>query len=642
MHDLLSTVIGIALAAAQTTTAATGADAAEENPITTAGDAFGTSINGESIGLYQASNVRGFNPVDAGNVRLEGLYFDQQAAFTGRLVASSTIRVGPATLGDPFPAPTGIVDVRVRKPGARRAFRIAPQINHFGGTQLEMDAQLPLAGDRFGVAGGVGIYEHRHPEGGDASVRSAALMPRWQPVDGVEILPFWSLTDTRDLDIRPVILVDGPHLPPRISRHRFASQAWAVIDRTRFNYGVVGTAPVGHWTLRAGVFRSLEEPKRSFSIQFRDTAADGTAKRFVIANPAQRFASTSGEVRLSRALVSGPRTHLFHLSARAREQARRYGGSNRLALGPGRIGEHAPEPEPDFTFGPRTRDEVRQWTGSLAYEGRWAGIGEISLGLQKVDYRKQVTPPDGALPASEDDPWLYSASTAIHLGRGLTFYGNHAKGLEESPVAPEVAVNRDEAPPAVRTEQTDFGLRWQAPHNIQVIAGLFRIDKPYFSIDGAQVFRRLGEQRRQGFELSVSGEPLAGLTLVAGAMLMDPTVQIEQTETGGTGNRPIGSSRHHIMVNLDYRPPSLPAVSFDLSATRTGKQYANLDNSLSVSAATIVDLGARYRFTLGAARGTLRLQAFNLFNRYAWEVRGNNAFGYNSPRHLNLRVTLDF
>lgn len=641
MPELIWAVFGAVLAAAQAGPAPIGADAADENPITAAGDAFGTSVNGESIGLYQAGNVRGFSPVDAGNVRMEGLYFDQQAAFTGRLSAGTTIRVGPATLGDPFPAPTGIVDVRLRKPGAESGFRIAPQVNQFGGTQLEIDALLPLAGDRFGLAGGVGLYEHRYPEGGDAAVRSAALIPRWQPADGVKVLPFWSMTDTRDMDINPVILVDGVHLPPKISRHRYASQSWATIDRTRTNYGVLATALAGRWTARAGIFRSVEAPRRSFSMQFRDTAADGTAERFAIANPAQRFASTSGEVRLSRSRTSGPRAHQFHFSVRAREQARRYGGTDRVSLGPGRIGEHAPVPEPDFSFGPQTRDDVRQWTGSLAYEGRWTSIGELSLGVQKARYSKQVTPPGGALPASRDDPWLYSASAAVHLGPSVTLYANHARGLEESPIAPEAAANRDEAPPAVQTEQSDFGLRWQAPLGIQVIAGRFRIEKPYFSTDREQVFRRLGEQRRQGFELSVSGEPTAGLTLVAGAMLMDPTVQVGQSEAG-TGDRPVGSSRRHIMVNLDYRPTSLPAASFDLSARRMGAQYANLDNTLSVPAATLVDLGARYRFSLGGARGTLRLQALNLLDTFSWEVRGHNTFGYNSPRQLNLRVTLDY
>ena len=48
----------------------------QENAITSASDAFGTSIGNETIGLYRDNNVRGFSPITAGNRRIEGLYFD--------------------------------------------------------------------------------------------------------------------------------------------------------------------------------------------------------------------------------------------------------------------------------------------------------------------------------------------------------------------------------------------------------------------------------------------------------------------------------------------------------------------------------------------------------------------------------------
>src|ERR1041384_7411199 len=50
---------------------------AEENAVTSAEDAFGTTIGRESIGLYSEDDVRGFSPASAGNVRIEGLFFDQ-------------------------------------------------------------------------------------------------------------------------------------------------------------------------------------------------------------------------------------------------------------------------------------------------------------------------------------------------------------------------------------------------------------------------------------------------------------------------------------------------------------------------------------------------------------------------------------
>lgn len=98
---------------------------------------------------------------------------------------------------------------------------------------------------------------------------------------------------------------------------------------------------------------------------------------------------------------------------------------------------------------------------------------------------------------------------------------------------------------------------------------------------------------------------------------MDPSVQIEPSETGIAGNRPIGSSRRRLLASIDYRPSSLPDLFVDLAIEHTCKRPVNFDNSLDAPASTIVDLGARYRFTVGEMRGTLRLRALNLFDTFA-------------------------
>ena len=79
------------------------AQRAEENVTTGSEDAFGRSIGNESIGIYNEGDVRGFSPIEAGNVRIEGLYFDRLGFLTSRLIEGSTIRVGIASQSYPFP-----------------------------------------------------------------------------------------------------------------------------------------------------------------------------------------------------------------------------------------------------------------------------------------------------------------------------------------------------------------------------------------------------------------------------------------------------------------------------------------------------------------------------------------------------------
>ena len=60
-------------------------------------------------------------------------------------------------------------------------------------------------------------------------------------------------------------------------------------------------------------------------------------------------------------------------------------------------------------------------------------------------------------------------------------------GLEDSGVAPEIAVNRSEAPPALLTSQKDIGLRY-AFGPMRLVVGGFDVRKPYFNLDPGLVF----------------------------------------------------------------------------------------------------------------------------------------------------------
>lgn len=636
-----ATLAALVLAACATGAGPARAQRTGENPVAAAEDAFGTGVGGESIGLYGPDDVRGFSPLAAGNVRLEGLYFDRRGEFTGRLVAGHAVRVGMSARAASFPAPTGIVDYRLRKPGDARVVSVVAQLTSFGGAQIESDAQLPIAGGALAVGGGVGLYRNRYPDGGGAHVSSVALVPRWRPAKDVEVIPFWSRIDVVDRSAAPVVLVAGERLPAEVPRRRFFGQPWADLDNTRTNVGALASAPLLGWALRGGVFRSAETPHRTFSILFQDATADGVANRVAIATPGQRFASTSGELRLSRTFGGEGFAQAVHLSVRGRDLHRRYGGADRVELGPGRVGERGFAPAPEFRFGPQTLDHVRQWTGGASYEARRARAGELFLGVQRAEYRKEVTAPAGALPVSRDAPLLFNAALAVHAGPRAAVYAGFTRGLEESPVAPDVAANRGDAPPPIRTEQVDFGVRWDATRTFRVTAGAFRVEKPYYAMDSGREFRPLGRVRHQGVELSVSGEIAPGLKVVAGTVPIDAEVRGEQVRDGVVGPRPVGIPAWNLIVNADYQPPALPAVSYDVAVASSGSRAANAANTFTVPGVTLVDVGARYRFTLGGWPAALRVVATNVFDVFAWNVAGSGAFTYNAPRQLSLRLSTD-
>jgi iron complex outermembrane receptor protein len=51
------------------------------------------------------------------------------------------------------------------------------------------------------------------------------------------------------------------------------------------------------------------------------------------------------------------------------------------------------------------------------------------------------------------------------------------------------------------------------------VAGVFDIRKPYFNTDETNVFTILGDVRHRGAELSLAGNPIDSVSLIAGAVL---------------------------------------------------------------------------------------------------------------------------
>lgn len=624
---------------APVTTPAAG-NRAGENAVRGAGDAFGTVIGREEIGLYGAEDIRGFSPVDAGNVRIDGLYFDPVAFPSNRMSGATSIRVGPSALGSPFPAPTGIVDIGLRMPDDEAAGSALVSIDTFGGRQAELDIALPVT-DRLSIGAGFTYADETFVNATQSLTREAAVIARWQPSDRLTIIPFISVTRVPRDDAGPIFLPAGDFLPPDPPRRRLIGPQWLQASSTGVNAGsLVDWRPAADWQLKAGLFRSSLAFDRDFSNLLADVQTDGRARQLVLADPRLFFVSTSGEVRLTRSVNDGPRIHRVHVAVRGRSAYRRFGGSDSIDLGETTIGTIGAAPRPDFTFGAQEEDRVRQWTGALGYEGEWTGVGALSLGVQKSGYRKRIGLP-GFKTATDAAPWLVNANAALGLGQRSEIYGGFVTGIEESGIAPANAVNRNEALPAIITRQFDAGLR-QKFGAVSLVGGLFQLSKPYFNIDPAGRFGPLGRVVSRGLEVSLAGPLTSSLSVVAGGVFSDPQVTGDAVARGLTGPRPVGAVRRRLNVSADWRPPFAPGLSFDIALFANSSTVATVNNAVQLPAQTFVDLGTRYAFQLAGKSAVLRAQIFNAGGVNGVSVDGPGIYRINDGRWAQLYFTVDF
>lgn len=427
------------------------AQRAGENAATQSSDAFGRSVGQDKSGLYSSDDVRGFNPVDAGNVRLEGLYFDQVDRLSPRLSDGNTIRVGPAVLRYPFPAPTGLVDYSLTQPRGETSysFNLEDGSTSNGGIGGSFEFKQPLDGSRLGLSGGFGWRNANRWEGGTARYRTVGATLGWRPTDRVTVLLFGGAFYFRSDEARATYYPAGTDLPPQLERGVDLSQPWAPRNATNWAYGAVVKAPLGGLGLEAGLFYNGRTQDTVFADLLFGVKSDGSVRsRRVIADGNNRDASLSGEARLVKQWQHGEVNHRLVASLRGRARDRRFGGSQSIDLGASTILVPDIRPEPVYTIGPKSFDEVRQLTWGASYSLVRAGHYGFDASLSKTSYRKAIDFADPRLtgPETREGPIMWNAGGTVNLSPALALYAAVSRGMEEALAAPEVAVNRNEAP----------------------------------------------------------------------------------------------------------------------------------------------------------------------------------------------------
>ena len=618
------------------------AQRAAENAVNSAEDAFGVSVGNETIGLYTQSSARGFNPQQAGNIRVDGLYFDLQGTAEGRTYADTTMRVGLSAQSYPFPAPTGIVDIRLRQPLDHVAGSGTILVGPFHGVQLDAEVTAPIAPEKlsgyWSVSGGSGELD---PHISYNNLIYGGVL-RWTPSDTVAITAFLQGKISQG-EIPPLIFTPGGVIPPEYDRSTYFNQTWTRRERDLSHSGVMLSARIfGDWLLRAGVFRSSQLLTNDYVSFYRNVQPDGSGTIDVLAVPASRDFSYSGETRLTRSFIEGSRQHTFHIAVRGRSTEHVFGGgSPTISLGTGHIGVVEPKPKPNFVIGPTSLDQVTQLTPGLSYVGRWIDIGEFSVGAQKSFYRRKVAQPLG-IARTKAEPWLYNTTLAVYLGKNTALYGSYTRGLEESGIAPDSAANRGEAMHASLTRQIDAGIRYKFSPGVTLIAGVFDVQKPFFDRNAANIFTNVGDLSHQGVEMSLSGRVAPGLTVVAGVMLLKARIEANAAVASFIGPVPIGRPNRNVRLNVQYAPASWKGFSIDGQVNQDGPAYATRTNTIKLDANTTVDLGARYSFKMFDTSASARLRVMNVTDAWGWTVNSAGSYNATTSRRFTAQLVADF
>jgi len=223
----------------------------------------------------------------------------------------------------------------------------------------------------------------------------------------------------------------------------------------------------------------------------------------------------------------------------------------------------------------------------------------------------------------------------------VSLYGNYIQGLQQGATVGATFTNAGEIFPPFKSVQYEAGVKvdWG---KFTTTLNYFQITQPSSVIDVAANRVSLnGEQRNQGIEFNFFGEPVDGVRLLGGVMLLD--AKLTKTQGGLTDNwRAANSPDVQLRLAGEWDTPFVPGLTLNGRMVYMSSQFIDtLWPRRSIDAWTRFDIGARYVFDNPAAKGnplTVRFNVENLFDNDYW--MSWRAIG--GARTFMLSMTSDF
>jgi iron complex outermembrane receptor protein len=294
--------------------------------------------------------------------------------------------------------------------------------------------------------------------------------------------------------------------------------------------------------------------------------------------------------------------------------------------------------------------------------GFWDDRVLFTAGVRLQEIRsKSYSYSGGALQSEyKEDAWTPVFGLVVKPVEGLSLYANRIESLVQGASAPASGANPAGGTPLpvsnagetlspYVSEQYEVGGKLSLGP-VDLTLALFQIDREtaILRIDPADStrlqFGPYGIQRNRGIEFTLAGEISKGLRLIAGGSVID--AKLRRTENGvNEGNDAVGVPELLLNANIEWDVPFIPALTLTGRAVHTGKQPADIGNTLFLDSWTRFDIGARYVALVGDNPLTLRLSIDNVANEAYWAsafdtFRPDLALG--SPRTFKASATIDF
>jgi len=603
-----------------------------------AGDAFGVRVGVEQIGLYSETLVRGLNLQDSGNYRLGGAYFARAANLVDPILSGVTTRVGFNALGADFPAPTGVVEYGLRSPIDTPGDQIEIALREYGTEFYEIVAARATSDDTLGVLVGAQANLARSSAGFAGDSYRLGVVGEWRPLPGARLVAFYS-RNKFDFEGYYSVTPTAAALPPPMAHPMRYVPLWGDHDGEDLGAGLIGALDVPGMSrplkLTGSIIYSRLDLDLSEHVSLR-VDENGLGSASIISNRPRDNEATAVAVGADWAVSPG---HRLFGEVRWRTARSAFAPALTIQVDDFDLSKGLSEThEPDLGAMPSTLDLSSQLTAGVGYEVRLSRL-RLKGGIQRAVHERTFRAPGAAEMSASQSPWLYDVSAAAAVSERLTLFATSTRGLEESGIAPNNAVNRNEVLPAVVADQQEIGLRVGLHTDMTLIASAFRIQKPAAAFDAAGFYRLSGEVEHKGLELSLSGRLGEQVRLLAGAAWLEARRAGELVDAGQISEEVPGVSRLQALAGFTWDVPWVEGLSIDGQASHFGPRRVRSTADFESPAYTTVNLGLRKSFEVADRRMALRLRVVNLFDSDAWVAQRSETLDRIARRAVHLSLS---
>jgi iron complex outermembrane recepter protein len=629
-----------------------------------------------AVGYFESVQIRGFVLDSVNNYQRNGLPTLNYAPFAAENKSQVEVLKGVSGLQAAVSAPGGLVNYRVSQPVRDAVTELSLSATQGGGKLVHAD--VSRADEASGIALRVNaLHETIRPAAfsasGSRSLLSADLTwaasaqtkleveVEWQRKSQLEQPGFGLLysDSTGAATILPRIAInDANAIDPRTNLN---AQPWSLPYEQRFFTGAVHVShAVSDATQLSFALQSqrlITNDRVSFadgsSYAYPGAAANGDIDIYDYRSENERRTLHVAQVGITHRATFAGMPH--RLQAQLQSYQQRFDPQPKQAYNyVGTSNEFAPviTPPAPSTEGYNTANAERVTSLTLADAISLTPQATLYIGLKSSRLARSSTPAETGLTK------VYSQQIATpNVGitwrfmPSLTGYMSAGQGIESDVVPNRAAdfANAGEALPALKSRQTELGIKWQASPRMLATAAVFDISKPYAQKDEATQLMIAGakQARHKGLELNANGAVNPQLSITASAMWLNAriTKSLVSSELGGpvTNVAPFTAT-----LFADYKLADVKGLGVNTRLRYDAAKPVFADPSISkveLPAALQWDLGLRYRQVLSTNAITWRVSVENLLNKVYWKEVPTTPWGGvylfpNTPRRVNVAAQL--